>query len=155
MGEVWALPEWLFQSGGSARNVSSTLHGHSWFRSEVICLACFVLTQFPCSHLEGHIRRKRAQLLEPFPRVLVQESHGDVSISLAVGLCVPSWGVGKGGAKEGRLTWNGTSGVSARSFSSRFHGDSCRKRMATSKVAPPHISREKALERASLVYGAA
>eukprot|EP00962_Isochrysis_galbana_P014199 scaffold4048_cov73-Isochrysis_galbana.AAC.2 len=49
------------------------------------------------------------------------------------------------------LTWNGTSGVSARSFSSLVHGDSCRKRIATSKVAPPHISREKALDRAALV----
>jgi len=35
------------------------------------------------------------------------------------------------------FTWKGMSGHSSRSFSRRDHGDSWRKRMATSKVAPP------------------
>ena len=43
-----------------------------------------------------------------------------------------------------KQTWKGILGIWSRSSSRRRQGHSCRKRRATSKVAPPHTSREAA-----------
>lgn len=52
-------------------------------------------------------------------------------------------------------TWKGTLGICSLSFSRRLQGHSCRKRRDTSKVAPPHISREPALASTWAMAGAA
>ena len=56
------------------------------------------------------------------------------------------------GVRRRSSIWNGMLGIRARSEASRSHGSSCRKRSATSKVAPPqHLQGEEVRQHARVV----
>ena len=56
--------------------------------------------------------------------------------------------------QDAQFQYSGTFGTSSRNFSRRSHGHSLRNLIATSNVAPPHISNENAFDKAAFVYGA-